>query len=46
MIAGFVLFAWLAPARDVRRRMLFATALEVAVGACAVGHFLMRWRPY
>jgi hypothetical protein len=45
-IGGFALFAWLAPARDLRRRMLFATAIEVAVGACAVGHFLMRWRPF
>jgi len=44
-IGGFALFAWLAPARDLRRRMLFAAAIEVAVGACAVGHFLMRWPP-
>jgi hypothetical protein len=42
-IGGFGLFAWLAPARDLRRRMLFATAIEAVVGACAAGHFLMRW---
>jgi hypothetical protein len=44
-IGGFVLFAWLAPARDLRRGMLFATAIEVVVAACAFGHFVMRWRP-
>jgi hypothetical protein len=44
-IGGFALFAWLAPARDLRRRMLFATAIEIAVGVCAFGHFLMRWPP-
>jgi hypothetical protein len=43
-VGGFALFAWLAPARDLRRRMLIATAIEVAVGACAFGHFVMRWR--
>jgi hypothetical protein len=42
-IGGFALFAWLAPTRDLRWRMLFATAIEVAVGACALGRFLMRW---
>jgi hypothetical protein len=42
-IGGFALSAWLAPARDLRRRMLFATAIEATVGACAVWHFLMRW---
>jgi hypothetical protein len=44
-IGGFAIFAWLAPAPDLRRRMLFATAIEVVVGACAVGHFLLRWPP-
>ena len=41
-VGGFALFAWLAPARDLRRGMLFATALEVAVAACAFSHFVMR----
>ena len=45
-IGGFALFAWLAPARDLRRGMLFAAAIEMAVAACAFGHFVMRWRPY
>ena len=45
-IGGFALFAWFAPARDLRWRMLFATAIEVAVGVCAFGHFLMRWPPF
>ena len=44
-VGGFALFAWLAPARHLRRGMLFATATEVAVAACAFGHFVMRWRP-
>jgi hypothetical protein len=34
-VGGFALFAWLAPARDLRWRMLFATAIELAVGVCA-----------
>ena len=45
-VGGVAHFAWLAPARDLRRGMLFATAIEVAVAACAFGHFVMRWRPY
>jgi len=44
-IGGFALFAWLAPARDLRWRMLLATAIEVAVGACALAHFVLRWPP-
>lgn len=42
-IGGFALFAWLAPAHDLRRRMLIAAAIELAVGACAIQHFLFRW---
>ena len=42
-VGGFALFAWLAPARDLRRRMLFATAIEVAVAACAIAHFMLSW---
>lgn len=38
--AAFVLFALLAPAPDLRRRMLVGAALEVAVAGCAVLHFL------
>jgi hypothetical protein len=38
-IAGFVLFAVLAPASDLRRRMVVAAVIEVAVGACALVHF-------
>ena len=44
-VGGFALFAWLAPAPDLRRGMLLATAIEAAVAACAFGHFVMRWRP-
>ena len=45
-VGGFALFAWLAPARDLRRGLLCAAAIEVAVAACAFGHFVMRWRLY
>ena len=31
-IGGFALFAWLAPERHLRRRLLVATAIEVAIG--------------
>ena len=41
-------YAWISPAlgalrRDLRWRMLLATAIEVAVGACALWHFVVRW---
>lgn len=42
-IGGFVLFAWLAPALELRRRLVFAAAIEAAVAVCAVYHFLLRW---
>lgn len=40
-IAGFLLFAALAPARELRRRMLLAAAIEIVVAACALVHFLV-----
>jgi len=40
-IAAFLLFALLAPARDLRRRLVVAAAIEVAVGGCGVMHFVM-----
>lgn len=40
-IAAFLLFALLAPARDLRRRMVVAAAIEVAVGGCGLMHFLL-----
>jgi hypothetical protein len=40
-LGGFLLFAALAPARDLRRRMLVAAAIECAIGACAIVHFLL-----
>lgn len=42
---GFALFAWLAPQRDLRRRMLLATAIEVVIGVCALVHFLPAFLP-
>jgi len=38
-IGGFALLAILAPARDLKRRLLVATAIEIAIGVCAVVHF-------
>jgi hypothetical protein len=43
--AGFALLAWLAPDRDLRRRMVVATGLEVAVGGCALLYFLLSASP-
>lgn len=41
--SAFVLFAMLAPAPDLRRRMLVAAAIEIIVALCALVHFLPRW---
>ena len=40
-IAGFLMFAVLAPARDLRRRMLFAAAIEVVIAGCGAVHFFL-----
>jgi len=40
-VAGFALFAALAPARDLRRRMLVAVAIEVVIGGFGLVHFLV-----
>lgn len=40
-IGGFALFAFLAPARDLRRRMLLAAAIEVAIGVAGFVHILV-----
>jgi hypothetical protein len=45
-VGGFALFAWLAPERNLRRGMLFAAAIELAVAACAFWHFVLRWPHY
>jgi len=39
-IGSFVLFAALAPAPDLRRRMLIALAIEVVIAGCGVLYFL------
>jgi hypothetical protein len=44
-IGGFLLFAALAPARDLRRRMLLAAAIEIVVAACGLVHFLLPASP-
>lgn len=44
-IGGFVLFAMLAPERDLRRRMLVAAAIEVVIAACGLVHFFVRASP-
>ena len=40
-IAGFGLFALLAPARDLRIRMLVAVGIEVVIAGCGLVHFLV-----
>lgn len=44
-IGGFLLFAVLAPAPDLRRRMLVATAIEVVIAGCGLVHFLVPRSP-
>ena len=44
-IGSFLLFAVLAPARDLRRRMLVAAAIEGVIGACGLVHFLVPTPP-
>ena len=39
--AAFVLFAVLAPGRDLRRRMLAAVAIEVVIGGCGLVQFVL-----
>jgi hypothetical protein len=38
-ISSFALLAALAPERDLRRRLLVATAIEIGIGICALVHF-------
>jgi len=40
-IGAFALFALLAPARDLRRRMLVAVAIEVVIAVCGALRFLV-----
>ena len=45
-IGGFALFAWLAPARDLRQRMIVAIAIEIGIGISGYIHLLApthRW---
>jgi hypothetical protein len=44
-LSGFALFAFLAPAHDLRQRMLVAAAIEVLVAACGAIHFLPAYLP-
>jgi hypothetical protein len=39
-LGGFLLFALLAPARDLRQRMLVAAAIELAIVVCGVLYYL------
>ena len=45
-IGGFALFAFLAPAHDLRRRMLVAVGMEVVIAACGAIHFLPAFLPF
>lgn len=40
-IGGFLVFAVLAPARDLRRRLLVAAAIEVVIAGCGALHFFL-----
>ena len=40
-VGGFALFAVLAPARDLRKRMLVAVGIEMTVAVLALVHFLV-----
>ena len=44
-IGAFTLFAALAPERVLRRRLVVAVAIEVAIAGCAVLHFLPAFSP-
>ena len=45
-IGGFAVFAFLAPANDLRRRMLVAVGMEVVIAACGAIHFLPAFLPF
>jgi hypothetical protein len=45
-IGGFLLFAAIAPARELRRIMLIAAAIETVIAACGLVHFLMPYPPF
>ena len=40
-LGGFLLFAALAPARDLRRRLFAAAGIEFVIAGCALVHFLV-----
>ena len=40
-IAGFLVFAMLAPERTLRRRLLIAAAIEVVIAGCGALHFFL-----
>ena len=40
-IGGFLIFAVLAPAPDLRRSMLVAAAIEVMIAGCGALHFFL-----
>ena len=44
-ILSFALFAALAPAPDLRRRMLAALVIEFAIAACGLVHFMATQPP-
>jgi len=42
---AFVLFALLAPTPDARRKLIFAVAIELVIGVCALAHWFVPSSP-
>src|SRR5437773_2659476 len=39
--AAFALFAWLAPTREARRKLIIAVGIELVIAVCAAVHWLV-----
>jgi hypothetical protein len=42
---AFAAFAFLAPTRGARRKLLFAVGIELVIGACALVHWFVPASP-
>jgi hypothetical protein len=42
---AFAVFAFLAPTREARRKLLFAVGIELVIGACALVHWFVPASP-
>jgi len=45
-LGAFMLFAFIAPTRQVRRKLVLAVAVEVVIGACAALHWFVPRAPF